>query len=232
MADIEAAEQQHPDWILHDSPTQCVGSDLFANGRRTPVTYFHPVTILGRDVRSASLYSEANAVKLGITVGSTIEVGLSNDITPKVYRVIVPAENQASPAPALGGFTAEYASDTPSSILGDGIAVPSEKEEEPSEELYIVPNTPAPSLYPEVKPVSISQEDIDDLRRRVYGEEPAPIAPDAPIDSPDEEDEQPDASPVLKAAICTLSVLALVVFVPIGLALSAFGIPILNGSFK
>lgn len=214
--------------------TTCTDIDITVgkSGRRTPVAYFLPVTILGREVSKASLYSESNAAKLGITVGSTIEVGLSNDVTPKVYRVIAPSENQASPAPAIGGFPAEDSPATPSSsILSDDIDVPTE-EEEPTEELFIAPNTTATSLYPKVEPVSISQDDIDDLHRRVYGEEPVPIDPDATIDSPDEEEEQADASPVLKVAIGVLSVLALIVVIPLGLALSAFGIPILNGSFK
>ena len=213
--------------------TTCTAIDITVgkSGRRTPVAYFRPVTILGREVSKASLYSESNAAKLGITVGSTIEVGLSNDVTPKVYRVIGPAENQASHAPSLGCFPADDDPSTPSSsILSDDIAIPTE-EEEPTEELFIVPKTHAPSLYPEVEPVSISQEDIDDLHSRVYGEEPATVDPTAPIDSPDEEEEQADASPVLKVAIGVLSVLSLIVVIPLGLALSAFGIPIINGSF-
>ena len=31
---IEQAEQEHPEWTLADSPTQCVGSDISNNGRR------------------------------------------------------------------------------------------------------------------------------------------------------------------------------------------------------
>ena len=58
------------------------------SGRRTPVAYFEPVTILGRTVSCASLYSESCAKKLGIQPGSTIEVGLSNDVIPKVYIVV------------------------------------------------------------------------------------------------------------------------------------------------
>lgn len=214
--------------------TTCTAIDITVgkSGRRTPVAYFRPVTILGREISKASLYSEAHAAKLGITVGSTIEVGLSNDVTPKVYRVIVPAENQASPNPSLNGFPAEDAPATPSSsILSDDIAVQTE-EEEPAEELFIAPNTTAPSLYPEVESVSISQDDIDDLHRRVYGEEPAPATHATPIGPHVEEEDTPSDSAAIKVAIGILSVLALIVFVPLGLALSAFGIPILNGSFK
>ena len=35
VADIEQIEQEHPEWVVADSPTQKVGSDLNGNGRRT-----------------------------------------------------------------------------------------------------------------------------------------------------------------------------------------------------
>ena len=35
VAQIEQAEQEHPEWTVADSPTQQVGSDLNGNGRRT-----------------------------------------------------------------------------------------------------------------------------------------------------------------------------------------------------
>lgn len=59
-----------------------------ATGRRTPVAWFDPVTILGRTVEKASLGSEAKMRELGVTEGATVEVGLSNDVIPKVYRVV------------------------------------------------------------------------------------------------------------------------------------------------
>jgi DNA ligase (NAD+) len=59
-----------------------------ATGRRTPVAWFDPVTILGRTVEKASLGSEAKMRELGVTEGATVEVGLSNDVTPKIYRVV------------------------------------------------------------------------------------------------------------------------------------------------
>ena len=68
-----------------------------ATGRRTPVAWFDPVTILGRTVEKASLGSEAKMQELGITEGCTVEVGLSNDVIPKIYRVTQPA---AQPTPA------------------------------------------------------------------------------------------------------------------------------------
>lgn len=57
-------------------------------GRRTPVCWFDPVTIGARTVEKASLGSEDTMRKLGVYEGCKVEVGLSNDVTPKVYRVI------------------------------------------------------------------------------------------------------------------------------------------------
>ena len=59
-----------------------------ATGKRTPVAYLEPVMIMGREVKQASLYSERKMTELGVTEGCTVEVGLSNDVTPKIYRVI------------------------------------------------------------------------------------------------------------------------------------------------
>jgi DNA ligase (NAD+) len=59
-----------------------------ATGRRTPVAWFDPVTILGRTVEKASLGSEAKMQELGVFEGATVEVGLSNDVIPKIYRVV------------------------------------------------------------------------------------------------------------------------------------------------
>ena len=57
-------------------------------GGRTPVAYLEPVMIMGREVKHASLYSEKVWQELGVTEGSLVEVGLTNDVTPKIYRVI------------------------------------------------------------------------------------------------------------------------------------------------
>lgn len=59
-----------------------------ATGRRTPVCWFDPVTIGARTVEKASLGSEDTMRKLGVYEGCKVEVGLSNDVTPKVYRVL------------------------------------------------------------------------------------------------------------------------------------------------
>ena len=59
-----------------------------ATGRRTPVAWFDPVTLMGRTIEKASLGSEDTMRKLGVTEGARVEVGLSNDVIPKVYRVV------------------------------------------------------------------------------------------------------------------------------------------------
>lgn len=59
-----------------------------ATGKRTPVAYLEPVMIMGREVKQASLYSERKMTELGVTEDCMVEVGLSNDVTPKIYRVI------------------------------------------------------------------------------------------------------------------------------------------------
>lgn len=64
-------------------------------GKRTPVAYLEPVMIMGREVRKASLCSENKMTELGVTEGCLVEVGLSNDVTPKVYRVVGNRSNQS-----------------------------------------------------------------------------------------------------------------------------------------
>lgn len=57
-------------------------------GRRTPVVYFEPVIILGREVKKASLGSERMLEEMGVKRGDLVEVGLANDVRPTIYRVI------------------------------------------------------------------------------------------------------------------------------------------------
>lgn len=66
-------------------------------GRRTPVVHFEPVMILGREVKKASLGSERMLEEMGVKRGDMVEVGLANDVRPTIYRVIAPAQHQASP---------------------------------------------------------------------------------------------------------------------------------------
>jgi len=87
-------------------------------GKRTPVAYFDFVTLLDREVHSASLYSEKTANDLGIYPGATIEVGLSNDITPKVFRVIATAGASVS---SVGDGSAVAPSQPLSAGVGDNV---------------------------------------------------------------------------------------------------------------
>lgn len=80
-----------------------------ATGKRTPVAYLEPVMIMGREVKQASLYSERKMKDLGVKDGCMVEVGLSNDVTPKIYRVIeetAAAVREAEPAGETTGTAA------------------------------------------------------------------------------------------------------------------------------
>jgi NAD-dependent DNA ligase len=188
------------------------------SGRRTPVAYFSPVTILGREVSRASLYSELNAAKLGITVGSTIEVGLSNDVTPKVYRVISPADNHPSQD---GSVCGDIIATTAPSVPVD---VPTVQEEEEEDSLWI-----APSLFPE--------EELTQLASDQDSDQVVPLDEVVCDDGRDTEQTLNDSSsaPVTSfaaIAAATLSILAIVLLVPAAIAAIAFGFPLFNGSFK
>ncbi len=220
------------------------------SGRRTPVAYFSPVTILGREVSRASLYSELNAAKLGITVGSTIEVGLSNDVTPKVYRVISPADNQpsqdgsvcgdiiATTAPAVsvpaGSASGEeapmHAASPAGSVSGgspDGVAAP-----------YI-----APSLFPDYDGIEIPEVKLNltDINAARAEEETAAIAARLAEPSPAsvpagstsrEKRETSEGLSLSSAVLSVLAVLGFVILIPAAIAAVAFGFPLLNGSLK
>ena len=72
-----------------------------STGKRTPVAYIEPVMIMGRKVTKVSLGSEQTMQKLGVTEGCEVEVGLSNDVTPKIYRVVTltePLQEVAEPS--------------------------------------------------------------------------------------------------------------------------------------
>ena len=220
------------------------------SGRRTPVAYFSPVTILVREVSRASLYSELNAAKLGITVGSTIEVGLSNDVTPKVYRVISPADNHpsqdgsvcgdiiATTAPAVsvpaGPSSGEEALMPAASPAGsvsggspDGIAAP-----------YI-----APSLFPDYDGIEIPEVKLNltDINAARAEEETASIAArlaepstaSVPAGSASgEKMETSEGLSLSSSVLPVLAVLGIVILIPAVIAAVAFGFPLLNGSLK
>ena len=60
--------------------------------------------------------------ELGVTEGCTVEVGLSNDVTPKVYRVYSPniiQASEATAAPDLNQFCSGNANDATPAAAGD-----------------------------------------------------------------------------------------------------------------
>lgn len=57
-------------------------------GKVTPICWFTPVTIGGKTYEKCSLGSEATMRRIGIHVGSKIEVSLRNDVLIQVDRVI------------------------------------------------------------------------------------------------------------------------------------------------
>ena len=77
-------------------------------GKRTPRAILVPVTILGREVKSVSLGSENKMKELGVTEGCLVEVGLSNDVTPKIYQVV-----EESSADGVSAAPAEVVSASP-----------------------------------------------------------------------------------------------------------------------
>ncbi len=81
--------------------TKVIGIEISigTTGRRTPRAILVPVMILGREVKSVSLGSENKMKELGVTEGCLVEVGLSNDVTPKVYRVIESTDNASYTEP-------------------------------------------------------------------------------------------------------------------------------------
>lgn len=131
-ASLGCTEHHPKGWVAYKfsaqkTVTKVIGIEISigATGRRTPVAHLEPVMILGREVKSVSLGSENNMKKLGVTEGCQVEVGLSNDVTPKIYRVVedtvgtgscrdvardvtevpVPDVSEVADAPTLEGHT-------------------------------------------------------------------------------------------------------------------------------
>ena len=218
-------------------------------GKRTPVAYFDSVTILGREVHSASLYSEKSAADLGIYPGATIEVGLSNDITPKVYRVIAPAQHQAS--------TVSPDSTIPSasqqSSVGDKVTEndPFAGIDFPGEETPVAHDLfAATPVDDSVLGDSVAEEEEEPwLAPSLFSEEPATVS-DAPATVPDAspsgstaptvlgdsvaENETPSHSHHRTAAILgTVVCAALLCCVgAVAMAAAVFFVPILAGTLR
>jgi len=230
------------------------------SGRRTPVAYFTPVIILGRETSKATLYSETHAAKLGITPGSTIEVGLSNDITPKVYRVISPAKNhkESDAATVLDGFPVEdkstvsngFPSDfkTDDSVLYDSVAetedvsivYPEYTDEEIHARMLVA--TGQTSLDYDTVLANLLKEKAAAANPPVLGDsavENEAIVPDGSPSGASKGSvlggspaENETSSPAARIALAALSILGIIVLFPLVMALTAFGIPIVNGAFK
>lgn len=78
--------------------TRCIGIEICVGetGKRTPRALLEPVMIMGREVKAASLGSERVWHELGVTDGCLVEVGLTNDVTPKIYRVVEDAHTETT----------------------------------------------------------------------------------------------------------------------------------------
>ena len=69
---LEGCEYEHPEWIVPDSPTQRVGSDLSANGRRT-IAHRTPMLSCQKAQTVASVENwRQNLLKNGLSDGDLI----------------------------------------------------------------------------------------------------------------------------------------------------------------
>lgn len=202
-------------------------------GKRTPVAYFDSVILLDREVHSASLYSEKTANDLGIYPGATIEVGLSNDITPKVFRVIASA---SAPVSSVGDGSTVAPSQPLSAGVGDNVTE----------------NNPLSSASDEASadcPVcgdTIATDDEDEeawLAPSLFSDEaPAPAAPAASDEeaapatalggSPTEEPATPHHS-TTSAVLATVACAAvLCCFGAVVLGAAVFCLPLIAGTLR
>ena len=190
-------------------------------GKRTPVAYFDSVTLLDREVHSASLYSEKTASDLGIYPGATIEVGLSNDITPKVYRVIASAGAPVSsvgdgsavaPSQPLSANPLSSASDeAPADCLVCGDTIATDDEEE---EAWL-----APSLFSDEAPAPAASD-----------EEAAPAT--ALGGSPTEEPATPHHSTTAAVLATVACAAVLCCFGAVVLGAAVFCLPLIAGTLR
>lgn len=143
-----------------------------ATGRRTPVCYLEPVTIMGRTIRQAAIGSEAKMQQLGVKEGCLVEVGLSNDVKPYIYRVIdegsenvkgttedvkvTPSQNEGIPednAPTKPETEAKANVEAEAPIVTETTATESSEQEQAEEE------APTPS------PLAQMQAELEALRQ-------------------------------------------------------------------
>lgn len=127
-------------------------------GGRTPVAHLEPVMIMGREVSAASLYSERIWHELGVTEGCLVEVGLSNDVTPKIYRVV-------EPTPMDNG---ELTMDNEPAANADTEAIVIEAVADQSIEASAIEPEPIEASAPvEENPIETRDEEIARLQARI-----------------------------------------------------------------
>lgn len=67
------------------------------SGRVTPVAIIDPVTLVGAEVRRASLYNMSYIEELGISIGAKVLVVRANDVIPRVEEVITRSKLKYTP---------------------------------------------------------------------------------------------------------------------------------------
>jgi len=191
-------------------------------GKRTPVVHFEPVTIMGRTVRKASVGSEATLQRLGVVMGSTIEVGLANDVRPTVYRVIEDAENQAPEVTENDPLEGIDFPGEESPVCSNIVAA---SEEEQPEEPWLAPSFA--DLYPETQVLHEAPTPP------VVEPAAAPVSEDDGQQSPGGSVAAPNGKHKILAAVTTLCVaLAVVCGAAVLLGALAFALPVLNGTLR
>ena len=191
-------------------------------GKRTPVVHFEPVTIMGRTVRKASVGSEATLQRLGVVMGSTIEVGLANDVRPTVYRVIEDAENQAPEVTENDPLEGIDFPGEESPVCSNIVAA---SEEEQPEEPWLAPSFA--DLYPETQVLHEAPTPP------VVESAAVPVSEDDGQQSPGGSVAAPNGKHKILAAVTTLCVaLAVVCGAAVLLGALAFALPVLNGTLR
>ncbi len=182
-----------------------------ATGRVTPVVHFKPVVLLGRTIRKASVGSERKLQELGIVIGSAIEVGLSNDVRPTIYRVIDGSEiTESSQTPAIDPLAGvDFPGEpTPTNDLFSSV-------EEPEAEWL------APSFADIVSPDAENEAQDEDLS--AGGEDNTP--------HPQDEEQQAENTPA-RVGSSILSTIGIILIGISVVAMAIFGLPLLHNSLK
>jgi hypothetical protein len=143
-----------------------------ATGRRTPVCYLEPVTIMGRTIRQAAIGSEAKMQELGVKEGCLVEVGLSNDVKPYIYRVIneggenvkgTTSQNEGTTAKPETEVKANVEAEVPTVTEAAAAAEPTEQEQ--PEVCHAVFPQEEEEEAPTPSPLAQMQAELEALRR-------------------------------------------------------------------